>query len=111
MYRLVPSQSASEPQPNLLGAMAGLAIGVALIVSGFIGVLVISYYLPVTSTKSYWFISRSSGVVAYALITFGVLWGLIQSGSLFRSRVPPVLALGVHSYVNWVGLALAGLHG
>ena len=78
---------------------------------GFASILVIGYYLPDAGAKAYWFISRSSGVVAYVLITLGVLWGLVQSGGLFRKRVSPILALGMHSYLNWFGLGLAALHG
>jgi len=78
---------------------------------GSVSIIVIGYYLPDTSAKAYWFISRSSGVVAYLLITLGVLWGLVQSGNLFRPRVSPLLSLGLHSFFNWLGLGLAVLHG
>ena len=84
---------------------------IVLSLIGFGAVVAIGYYLPETAAKSYWFLSRSSGVVAYVLITVGVLWGLIQSGSLFRTRVTPLLALGMHSYLNWLGLGFAALHG
>ncbi len=111
MYRLIPSPTVSEPQPSRLGRAAGLAAVIALSLAGCAGVIAVGYYLPVTSAKSYWFISRSSGVVAYMLITLGVLWGLVQSGGLFRSRIAPALSLGMHSYLNWLGLGLAALHG
>ncbi len=111
MYRLVTSQSDSESQPKPRGVFATLALVLVLSLLGCAGLLVAGYSLPETAAKSYWFISRSSGVVAYGLVTLGVLWGLIQSGSLFRARVSPLLALGLHSYLNWLGLGLAGLHG
>ena len=60
---------------------------IVLSLLGFGAVALIGYYLPQTAAKSYWFVSRSSGVIAYVLVTIGVLWGLIQSGSLFRARV------------------------
>lgn len=111
MYRLVPSQSDSAPQPTLGGILASIGVVIGLSLIGLAGVVAVGYFLPSTSAKAYWFVSRSSGVVAYVLITVGVLWGLVQSGSLFRSRIPPVLALGLHSYLNWLGLGLAALHG
>jgi methionine sulfoxide reductase heme-binding subunit len=49
-------------------------------------------------------------VIAYVLLTIGVLWGLVQSGGLFRTRVAPLLAFGLHSYFSWIGLGLAALH-
>ena len=67
--------------------------------------------LPATSDKAFWFISRSSGVLAYLLLTFGMLWGLVQSGAILRPTIPPLLALGLHSFLNWGGLALGALHG
>jgi predicted ferric reductase len=66
--------------------------------------------LPLTSSKAYWFISRSSGVLAYVLLTLGVMWGLVQSGSILRPTIPPPLALGLHSLLNWTSLAMAALH-
>lgn len=111
MVRPVTSQTDSESRPSLRGIVASFFVVIALSLVGFASVLVIGHYLPDAGTKAYWFISRSSGVVAYVLITLGILWGLVQSGSLFRSRISPVLALGMHSYLNWIGLGLAGLHG
>jgi sulfoxide reductase heme-binding subunit YedZ len=111
MYRLVPLPTDSDPKPSLRGIIVSIFVVVALSLLGLLSLAVIGYYLPETSTKAYWFISRSSGIVAYVLITIGVLWGLVQSGALFRTRVPPVLALGLHSYLNWIGIGFAALHG
>jgi hypothetical protein len=111
MYRLAPLPSDSKSRANPHAALASLAIVIVLSLIGFGAVVAIGYYLPETATKSYWFVSRSSGVIAYVLVTVGVLWGLVQSGSLFRSHVAPLLALGMHSHLNWLGLGFAGLHG
>lgn len=82
-----------------------------LCVAGLIAILAVSYFLPDIGAKSYWFISRSSGVVAYVLITMGVLWGLMQSGSILRSQISPLVSLGMHSFLSWLGLGMAALHG
>jgi hypothetical protein len=111
MYRPEITPIDSAPQPSSRGILASFAIVLLLSLVGLASVLVTAYFLPDTGTKAYWFISRSSGVVAYVLITVGVLWGLVQSGGLFRRRITPVLALGIHSYLSWIGLGLAGLHG
>ena len=110
MYRLVPLSPASDPKPSLRAVLVNLAAALGLSLLGLLSLALISYYLPATSAKAYWFVSRSSGVVAYVLITLSVLWGLVQSGALMRKRVPPLLALGLHSYLSWAGLALAALH-
>ena len=110
MYQLhdLPTDSA-PPKPRAI--LAGFAAIIGLSLLGVAGVLVVGLYLPATAARSYWFISRSSGVVAYLLVTLGVLWGLVQSGGLFRTRFSPVLALGLHSFLNWMGLGIAALHG
>ena len=86
------------------------AIG-AFVVVGLYGLVALSQSLPQTSDKAYWFISRSSGVLAYILLTLGVMWGLVQSGAILRPTIPPLLALGLHSFLNWGALAMSALHG
>jgi predicted ferric reductase len=78
---------------------------------GMVAVVMLSQALPATSDKAYWFVSRSSGVLAYLLLTGGVLWGLVQSGSILRPTLPPALALGLHSFLNWGALVMSVLHG
>ncbi len=109
--RTTISQTDSEPRRSVwtIIVAAGVVLGLCLL--GFASALTIGRYLPDTSVKAYWFISRSSGVIAYGLLTLGMLWGLMQSGKLFRSRVSPLLTLGLHSHLSWLGLGMAALHG
>jgi methionine sulfoxide reductase heme-binding subunit len=86
----------------------------ALVIFGFVtlvAVIMLNQALPATSDKAYWFISRSSGVLAYILLTGGVMWGLVQSGRVLQLTIPPALALGLHSFLNWGALAMSALHG
>jgi sulfoxide reductase heme-binding subunit YedZ len=76
-----------------------------------VAVIMLAQALPATSDKAYWFVSRSSGVLAYLLLTGGVMWGLVQSGGILRPTIPPLLALGLHSFLNWGALAMSALHG
>jgi hypothetical protein len=93
---------------NMLLSLGALAIfGIV----GMVAVVMLSQALPATSDKAYWFVSRSSGVLAYLLLTGGVLWGLVQSGSILRLAIPPTLALGLHSFLNWGALVMSALHG
>lgn len=84
----------------------GLFMGI-----GIIAIFTLGQTLPATSAKAYWFISRSSGVLAYLMLTLGVLWGLMQSGAILRPTIPPLLALGLHSFLNWGALVMSALHG
>jgi predicted ferric reductase len=110
MYQLHDLQSVSAP-PKPRTTIAGFAGVILFCLVGAVSLVIIGLYLPATAAHGYWFISRSSGVVAYLLLTLGVLWGLVQSGALFRTRASPLLALGLHSYLSWLGLGLALLHG
>ena len=110
-HRQVISQNDSESRPSIWAAILRISLLVALSLVGAAGILAVGAYLPAVGSKTYWLISRSSGIVAYVLITLSVLWGLMQSGSLFRKRVPPTVTLGMHSFLSWLGLGFAALHG
>lgn len=111
MYRLIPSQQHPAYNPEPWGTIAALGIVIGLSLAGFIGAAAVAYHLPATASKSYWFISRSSGVIAYVLLTAGILWGLMQSGALFRGHLSPLVTFGMHSFLSWMALGLSVLHG
>ena len=77
---------------------------------GVLGLTSLGRTLPLTSAKAYWFVSRSSGVLAYLLLTLSVIWGLVQSGAILRPTIPPALALGLHNFLSWAGLVMSALH-
>ena len=110
-HRTTISPIDSKPKHSLWPTIIAASVILALSLLGFASALTIGRYLPEVSEKAYWFISRSSGIIAYLLLTLGMVWGLMQSGKLFRSRVSPLLALGMHSHLSWLGLGLAALHG
>ena len=111
MYRLVPLPPAASPRPRRKSIILGFIAVLAFSLLGAVSIGAIAYYLPAAATHAYWFISRSSGVVAYVLITLSVLWGLVQSGSLLSPRTLPGLPFGLHSFLSWLGLGVAALHG
>jgi predicted ferric reductase len=104
------SQKHSLPWFDLLVVTLGLGIISAFGVIGVSALVALGHSLPLTGSKAYWFISRSSGVLAYTLLTLGVMWGLVQSGGILRPTIPPLLAFGLHSFLNWASLAMAALH-
>lgn len=107
----LPSQKYSLPWFEILIVIFGLGLIIVFGLVGLEGVLSLSHTLPATSDKAYWFISRSSGVLAYLLLTLGVMWGLVQSGGFLRPTIPAPLAFGLHSFLNWASLVMAALHG
>jgi hypothetical protein len=64
----------------------------------------------IAGEQSAWYLARSTGVVAYLLMSGSTTWGLLVSSKIARESVPPPLALAMHTMLSWLGLALAGLH-
>ena len=57
-----------------------------------------------------WYLSRSTALVAYLLMTGSVVWGLILSMKAMKEVTPPALALSIHNFISWLALTFAGLH-
>ena len=57
-----------------------------------------------------WYLSRSTALVAYLLLTGSVVWGLILSAKVVKEVAPPALALSIHNFISWLALTFAGLH-
>lgn len=62
-------------------------------------------------THAFWYLSRTSGLVAYALLWLSVMAGLLLSGRTGRGLVPPKVALEVHQTSSGLALAFAFFHG
>jgi predicted ferric reductase len=105
-----PSQEHSLPWFEIIIILWGLGMIFVFGIVGVLGLESLSRTLPLTSAKAYWFVSRSSGVLAYLLLTLSVVWGLVQGGSILRPTVPPALALGLHNFLSWASLVMATLH-
>jgi len=105
------SRKRSSLWSEILIVLLGLGLVIVFGAVGLQGVLSLVQTLPVTGEKAYWFISRSSGVLAYLMLTLGVMWGLVQSGGILRPTIPPALALGLHNFLNWASLVMALVHG
>lgn len=104
-----------SPQPfltwlEILFIIFGLGIMLVIGALGAVGLLLLLQSFAATATKSYWFISRSSAMLAYLLLTLSVTWGLVQSGAILRSFIPPALALGLHNFLSWTALVMAAIH-
>ena len=96
---------------KVLSILLNLGAFITFGIISLMAVVMLAQALPTTTDKAYWFVSRSSGVLAYLLLTGGVMWGLVQSGNILRPTIPPLLALGLHSFLNWGALVMSALHG
>ena len=66
--------------------------------------------LAATSTKLWWYVARSTGLVAWALTTASVLWGLALSTRALGPRPPAPWLLDLHRFLGGLACAFVGLH-
>jgi hypothetical protein len=57
-----------------------------------------------------WYVARSSGLVAWALVTASILWGLALSTRLIRRRGVPAWLLDLHRFLGLLSLLFVAVH-
>jgi predicted ferric reductase len=57
-----------------------------------------------------WYVARSAGLVAWALLAASVLWGLALSTKVLGPRVRPNWMLDLHRWLGGLTLTFTGLH-
>ena len=60
--------------------------------------------------QTWWFVARSTGMVAYVLLSIAVIGGLLLSTSLLGRRPPPNWMLDWHRFVSGLVVIFTGLH-
>jgi len=58
----------------------------------------------------WWYLSRSSGIVAWVAITLSVLWGLILSTRVLGRTAPPAWLLDLHRFLGAASVIFTGVH-
>jgi predicted ferric reductase len=66
--------------------------------------------LAVISQKVTWYIARSSGMVAWALCTLSIVWGLLLSTRLLRKKGAPARLLDLHKFLGTLTLVFTLVH-
>lgn len=62
------------------------------------------------SDETIWYLIRSSGIVAFLLLTASTAWGILLSSKIVKEWVPAAVALELHNYVSWTALGLSIYH-
>ena len=62
------------------------------------------------TTQLSWHVARATGVVAWALLTAAVVWGLLLSTRLARGRPTPVWLLDMHRFIGGAAVSFTLLH-
>jgi DMSO/TMAO reductase YedYZ heme-binding membrane subunit len=57
-----------------------------------------------------WYVARSTGIVAWALVTASVIWGLLLSGRSPGGRLRPNWLLDLHRFLGGSAVVLTGIH-
>lgn len=79
--------------------------------AAFIGALVSTLMLKGADFgHAPWYISRSSGLVAYVLLTLSVVLGLLLSIRPARPLLPRALAFDLHQFISILTLSMVGVH-
>lgn len=60
--------------------------------------------------KIWWYLARSSGIVALALLVATVVWGVLLTTRVLRPRDRPAWLLDVHRWLGGTALVMTGLH-
>lgn len=57
-----------------------------------------------------WYVARASGMVAWAVVTASILWGLALSTRLIRRRGVPAWLLDLHRFLGMLSLVFVAIH-
>ncbi|SEM72037.1 2Fe-2S iron-sulfur cluster binding domain-containing protein [Cryobacterium sp. TMT1-3] len=58
----------------------------------------------------WWYVSRASAMIAWALLTTSVLWGILLSTRVMRRVDNPAWLQDLHGYLGGTSLVMVGLH-
>ncbi len=105
----VAGQTSPAPARNLGGVMLGALIGVSLASAGFI--IGVGLTGLAGETTSFWYLSRSAGLIAYLMLWGAMVWGLLLSSKIDQGRLRPPALLDAHQFLSHVALGFAFFHG
>src|SRR5205085_6457786 len=58
----------------------------------------------------WWYVARASGLVAWALLTLSVVWGVLLSTKLLGRKPMPAWILDLHRFLGGATVVFTGLH-
>ncbi|MBL8132889.1 MAG: ferric reductase-like transmembrane domain-containing protein [Anaerolineae bacterium] len=102
---------ASEQSTSWLDRLSILFILLVAVGSAFM--LVASGTLNISLTddaKLVWHLTRSSGIIAFLLMSVSTLWGLLVSSQIVKTWSPGPVSMTLHSTASWLALLLSLTH-
>ncbi len=122
MSSLNPIFSKITPRKVLIWIAGGiLFVGVVLL--GWLGVLIIkdlaigrsvanllSSLFATNSVHATWYITRAAGWVAYFLLWFSMVWGLVIPTKFLERFLSPTFVVDFHEYISLLAIGFVILH-
>lgn len=62
------------------------------------------------NAKLAWYASRASGLIAWAVVTLSILWGLALSTRLIRRKGVPAWLLDLHKFLGTLSIVFVAVH-
>jgi predicted ferric reductase len=66
--------------------------------------------IATVDTRFWWWLSRSSGIVAWMVVAATVVWGLLASTKMIRRRGVPAWILDLHRYLGTLTIVFVAVH-
>ena len=103
-----PEKSGSPLVTVILASAIGLVISAFLLPAWLPGLAVsVSGSAPTV----FWFLSRATAIIAYAMLWLSMVWGLLLSTRMAQSWPGTPVANELHKFVSLLGLGVGGIHG
>ena len=64
----------------------------------------------VGDSPAYWYLARVSALIGYFFMWQSILWGLLLSTKIVKTRISPALTFGIHEFLSLMGLGFAAFH-
>ena len=61
-------------------------------------------------SQTSWYLSRASGIVAWALLTLSMVWGLLLSTRMFDRRPSPKGLVDLHRFLGGLSVVFVAVH-
>ena len=62
------------------------------------------------STQIWWYVTRSAGIIAYLLLWFSMVWGLVVPTKLLNSVIGPTFTIDFHEFISLLSIGFTLLH-
>jgi predicted ferric reductase len=62
------------------------------------------------STQIWWYVTRSSGIIAYLLLWLSMVWGLVVPSKLLNPVIGPTFTIDFHEFISLLSIGFTLVH-